>query len=118
MNHSRLCLECGRELFGRTDKKFCTDSCRSAYNNKTLPGVNNYHRKINRILKRNRNILESLNPDGKIKMHQEKLLKEGFDFDFFTNVYITKEQREYRFCYEQGYLVLDDGYVLLVKREV
>lgn len=60
----------------------------------------------------------SLNPNGKVKTHQEKLLKEGFDFNFFTNVYTTKDQREYRFCYEHGYLILENGFVLLVKRDL
>ena len=30
----KLCLECGDKLFGRIDKKFCSDACRNAYNNK------------------------------------------------------------------------------------
>lgn len=118
MNNSKTCSECGRNLFGRADKKFCSDSCRSSFNNRSIVGSDKYLRRINRKLKRNRSILESLNPNGKLKTHQERLIKEGFDFDFFTNVYTTKDQREYRFCYEQGYLVLDNGFVLLVKREV
>lgn len=60
----------------------------------------------------------ALNPDGKVKTHQEKLLNEGFDFNFFTNVYMTKDRREYRFCYEHGYLILENGFVLLVKRDL
>lgn len=117
METIKSCVECGRDLFGRSDKKFCSDACRSAYNNKSLSGNNKYLRKINRKLRKNRSILEALNPDGKVKTHQDRLLKEGFDFDYFTNVYITKEQREYRFCYEYGYLMLANGFVLLVKRE-
>ena len=57
-----------------------------------------------------------LNPDGKKKIHRDKLLKKGFDFDFHTNTYTTKAGDIYFFCYEQGYLQLEDGYVLLVER--
>jgi len=113
----RKCLECGREIFGRADKKFCSDACRSAYNNKSLTS-DAYIRKINRRLKRNHAILSEINKDGKTKTHKERMLKEGFDFDFFTSVYITKDQNEYRFCYDQGYLMLGNDFVLLVKREI
>lgn len=118
MNDSKTCIECGRDLFGRSDKKYCSDACRSAYNNRGISGSDKFLRKVNRKLKRNRNILSALNPDGKVKTHQDKLIREGFDFDFFTSVYTTRDQREYRFCYEQGYLRLDNGYVLLVKRDL
>lgn len=114
---NKTCLECDREILGRSDKKFCTDSCRSAYNNKILAGPENFVRKINRKLKKNRKILELLNPDGKTKTHRDRLLKEGFDFDFFTNVYMTRDQKEYRFCYDHGYLPLGNDFLLLVRRE-
>lgn len=122
MNHvmtaeEKQCLECGRELFGRADKKFCSDACRSAYNNKASGNSDKYIRKVNRKLKRNRSILELLNPEGKTKTHKERLLREGFDFDYFTNTYITKDQKEYRFCYDQGYLMLGNDFILLVRRD-
>ncbi len=117
MNESKKCLECGREVIGRSDKKFCSDSCRSAYNNKTISSDKQI-RKVNRKLKKNHSILSSLNIDGKTKIHKERLLKEGLDFEFFTNVYQTKEHKEYRFCYDQGYLPLGNDFYLLVKREL
>ena len=30
----KQCLECGDKIVGRIDKKFCSDGCRNAYNNK------------------------------------------------------------------------------------
>ena len=114
---TKVCTECGRELFGRSDKKFCSDACRSAYNNKALAGGDKYMRTVNRRLKKNHSILVQLNPDGKTTTHREKLLKAGFDFDYCTNTYTTKDQKEYRFCYDQGYLHLGNDFILLVKRE-
>ena len=113
----KVCQECGRELFGRADKRFCSDSCRSAFNNKASGVSDKLIRKINRKLKRNRTVLESLNPEGKTTTHRDRLLKEGFDFDYVTHTYMTKEQKEYRFCYDQGYLMLGNDFVLLVRRE-
>ena len=30
----KMCPECGKPVFGRIDKKFCSDACRNAFNNK------------------------------------------------------------------------------------
>ena len=111
------CLECGKTIFGRADKKFCSDACRSAYNNKHLTSASNYVRRVNHLLSKNRRILESLNTDGKKKVHRDQLLKAGFDFNFFTNVYTTKSGDVYHFCYEQGYLQIAEQFYLLVRRE-
>ncbi len=112
----KLCLECDRPVFGRSDKKFCSDACRNAYNNKVNAPTSNYVRNVNSILGKNRRILLELNPNGKHKTHRDQLLKRGFDFDYYTNSHVTKAGDEYRFCYEQGYLMLGDGFILLVER--
>ena len=109
------CLNCGKELIGRADKKFCHQQCRNDYNNLINGKTNFYIRKVNNILKRNRNILESLTPkDKSIKVTQKDLAKEGFSFEYFTNTYTTKANKTYYFCYEYGYLKLDDGFFALV----
>lgn len=113
----KLCLECEKTVLGRADKKFCSDACRNAYNNRTHSSVTKYMRQVNNTLAKNRRILIELNPDGKKKTHKDKLLKKGFDFDFYSNSYTTKAGDIYRFCYEQGYLLLDDGFILLVERK-
>ncbi len=74
-------------------------------------------RNVNSILSKNRRILVELNPEGKRKMHKDQLLKRGFDFDFHTSSHTTKSGDTYRFCYEQGYLLLEDGFILLVERK-
>ena len=112
----RKCLECGKPVFGRIDKKFCSDACRNAFNNKANAASTNYMRNVNNILSKNRRILRELNPNGKKKTHKDQLLKRGFDFDFHTRTYTTRSGDSYHFCYEQGYLLLEEGYVLLVER--
>ena len=99
---SAKCLECGDKIMGRADKKFCSDQCRSAYNNKLNSDHTNLMRNINNILRKNRRILEEQNPDGKGKTTGEKLAKKGFKSDYFTNMYTTKNGHTYYFCYDQG----------------
>jgi len=113
----RKCLECDEPLRGRADQKFCSDACRNAYNNKKLSGSTNYMRKINRILKKNHSILENLNQSGKTTLFKSALEKNGYNFKYFTHIYKTRNQKVYYFCYDQGFLMLDNNKYLLVRRE-
>lgn len=113
----RLCLDCHAVLNGRADKKFCDDQCRTNYNNKIRTEHNSYLNEVNRILKKNRDILRNKNPEGKIKLKRETLVRKGFDFTYHTHTYATQKGQVYYFCYEQGYLPLENDEVLLVKRE-
>jgi hypothetical protein len=113
----KSCLECGKTLLGRSDKKFCSDYCRNNYYNKQNRDSINYVRNVNNILRKNRRILAALNPNGKSKVHREKLLGKGFNFNYFTNVYRTKTGTTYYFCYDQGYLPLDGEMFALVQKE-
>lgn len=112
------CLECGDKIIGRIDKKFCNDGCRNSYNNKHNRDSSNLMRKINRRLRMNFKTLNELDfVEGKVKIHQDKLRKENFDFDYFTHLKTYKNGSEYRFIYNIGYKVLDDGWLLIVKNE-
>src|ERR1700744_4340907 len=117
MNSEKHCLDCGEVIHGRADKKFCNDMCRNNYNNQLNSSSYNYVRNINNILRRNRRILEELNPTGKVKVTLKKLSSKGFDFEYHTRTYQAQNGRVYRFCYEYGYLPLDNDEYLLVKRE-
>ncbi|MCX2431274.1 MULTISPECIES: hypothetical protein [unclassified Pedobacter] len=113
----RLCLDCGEAVKGRTDKKFCDDSCRNNYNNRLKSENGIVFNRINSILKKNRTLLSKFNPDGKVKISRKKMLNAGFNFDYHTHIYQTQNGKCYLFCYEFGYLALNDDDFLLVKRE-
>jgi predicted nucleic acid-binding Zn ribbon protein len=115
----KKCLECGESIHGRSDKKFCSDQCRNAYNNK-LKSINGmaFIRKVNNILLRNRNILETLNPEGKTSIHKSKLRQTGFRDEYITHMYTTRSGRVYYFCYDQGYSPVENDYYVLVRRDV
>lgn len=117
MNQLRLCLDCTQPLQGRIDKKFCDDQCRSNYNNKIYSENSVVVKQVNAILKKNRRILEELNPTGKTKVLKKKLLNKGFNFDYITNLYNTQSGKTYFFVYEYGYLSLPDDEYLLVKKD-
>ncbi|MBY0485577.1 MAG: hypothetical protein K2P85_00055 [Flavobacteriaceae bacterium] len=114
---NKNCLECNEKIVGREDKKFCSDGCRNAYNNKINKDSNNYMRNVNNKLRKNYRILSDANPDGKSKITKTKLLSKGFDFEFFTNILNTSTGNTYYFVYDQGYRNLEDDFIMLVKKE-
>lgn len=114
---NKCCLECAEKIIGREDKKFCSDGCRNAYNNKINKDCTNYMRNINNKLRKNYRILTTLNADGKGKTTKANLLSKGFDFEFFTNILNTGNGNTYYFIYDQGYRFLENDYYMLVKKE-
>lgn len=111
------CMECGEKFVGREDKKFCSDGCRNAFNNKMNKDSTNYMRNINNKLRKNYRILSELNVEGKTKVSRTKLIAKGFDFEFFTNILNTKTGNTYHFLYDQGYMGLEHDFFILVKKD-
>ena len=112
----KLCLECGESFNGRVDKKFCSDLCRNSHNNKLNSDSTNYVRNITNILRKNRRILGELIPAETAKTTKAKLVQNGFNFQYYTNAYTTKKGTTYYFCYEYGYLPIENDYYFLVKK--
>lgn len=110
------CPECGEKIVGRTDKKFCSDYCRNAHNNKVNKDATNLIRNTNNLLRKNYRILLELNPTDKTKVSKSKLLAKGFNFESFTSIYTTKSGTVYYFVYDQGYLPLEGDFYALVKK--
>jgi predicted nucleic acid-binding Zn ribbon protein len=116
---TKKCIQCNKPIKGRSDKKFCDDYCRAAHNNDLKSAANNYVRNVNNALSKNRRILESLLPDDEKmkKVNREKLLQQGFQFKYMTHTYSNQKGNIYYFCYEYGYLPLENDWFLVVKRD-
>lgn len=115
----RLCLECGTKLMGRTDKKFCDDSCRNSHNNRLNSDQTNLVRNINNTLRKNRRILQNIfdsQPDKDVvKVHRDKFNAQGFDFNYLTHSFTTRESKVYRYSYDYGYLNTGGDFFIVVK---
>src|SRR6059036_2201179 len=102
----RNCLACNRSIKGRTDKKFCDDSCRNNYNNRLNSDASPLIRNINNILRKNRRILEEL-LSGMEKpvtvIDKQKLIEKGFHFEYFTEQFTNDRNEKYFYCYDYGY---------------
>lgn len=117
---AKTCPECGDRIIGRVDKKFCSDQCRNTYNNRLNSDSTSLIRNINNILRKNRRVLEELNTkDSKTIVSKDTLLQKGFNFSYNTHTYVTQKGYKYIFCYEQGYLFLEDKnqYLLVTQKD-
>lgn len=119
MEEAKTCAECGKTMRGRSDKKFCDDYCRNNYNNRLKSHSNNCVRNINNALLKNRRILEELLPGNEelSKATKQKFLQAGFQFKYITHTYTNKKGDTYFFCYDYGYLPLNNDWYLIVRRK-
>jgi len=74
-------------------------------------------RNVNNALARNRRILEGLLQNGEqtTKAHKERLMELNFNFKHVTHMHVSKTNKIYYYCYDMGYLPLDNDWYLVVK---
>jgi len=113
----KICQNCGAELVGRADKKFCNDQCRNEHNNSQNRDVTNYIRNVNNQLRRNRKAIVELFKGPKTKIHKDQLMLKGYNFQYATNTFVNKTGGKYTFCYDMGLLDLGNDFFMIVKRK-
>ncbi len=111
----RSCLFCGKELIGRSDKKYCDDICRNNHNYQRNRCNDDVVKKVNKSLMSNRNVLMSLSKNGKKIVKRQVLIDNDFDFKLMTGVYKTAKQHEYKLLYDYAYRCLNENEVLILK---
>jgi predicted nucleic acid-binding Zn ribbon protein len=117
MNHrtntTRNCEECGTIIKGRSDKRFCDDHCRSAYNYRSARKENQELQRVHKQLKRNRKILKLFWDAGQREVLVQLLKLNGFEFDYITRIkHGVRDQIIYS-CYEFSYYFIDERKVKL-----
>ena len=103
--NTKLCIGCGKPISGRADKKFCKESCKSAYHYmRSSEKEDSLFKNIDKQLKTNRRILKDFNKAGKATVRAQVLLDEGFNPKYFTHYWKNNKGDVYLFCYEYGFL--------------
>jgi predicted nucleic acid-binding Zn ribbon protein len=119
--NDRRCEECGKELHGRIDQRFCNDLCRNDYNRKkrifeqrTEP---EFIRQVFNVIRRNYKILERFNANGDNRLvSRQILIEQGFSFKFFTSIHQTQKGEIYKYVFDYGWLATESGKILLVRK--
>ena len=113
----KTCKACGHIIRGRSDKKFCNDYCRNAFNNLLKAPTGNQIRNINNQLSKNRRVLDSLLPPGEqlVMVPMIELVGMGFNKKFHTQTKTTKTGTTYFYCYDLGYLIVEEENCIIMK---
>jgi hypothetical protein len=133
----RRCKDCGTLLGpGREDRQYCDSACKTNYNNRKRKenqeasenqetrqlSIPDYITRIQEIQLNNRRILEGLCSEEKAcSIRMRDLVGKGFNPKFFTSeAEPTGSGKVYRFCFEYGYRLEENGAAVIVcrKREV
>jgi len=101
----KTCVACGKELKGRSDKRFCDLHCKSTYHyRKSQEEEPRFFNKVDNQLKTNRKILKQYNKAGKATVRSSLIIDEGFNPNFFTHYWKNNKGDVYLFVYEYGFL--------------
>src|SRR5579863_1524191 len=126
---TKTCLNCGEKVGpGRKDKKYCSEACKTEYNNKLNeqkreaakprqePSLPTFIGDIQQILIKNREILDKcLGKDrNQLRVEKRDLHGRGFNFKYITSRAPTLEDKGYCFCYELGYKEVENDRVIIV----
>ncbi|MGM9786120.1 MAG: hypothetical protein ACI3ZS_04720 [Candidatus Cryptobacteroides sp.] len=100
-----LCLECGDKIsYGRTDKKFCCDSCKVRYYNNMAKTERAYRRRVISCITKNYNILENLVKSGINTIALVDIIGLGFIPGIMTAHSRVRGREEYS-CFDIKYIM-------------
>jgi hypothetical protein len=81
----KVCATCGQTFEGRANKEYCSTACKSAVNNKRQAKKNSKVLEREKIIRRNKNILEKLYLIFKNKPFDlTYALNAGLNLDFYS----------------------------------
>ena len=111
------CPMCKLTFRGRTDKKFCSVSCKSSYHRKLTAHTKKATSRIDKILHRNRSILQEVvgkKVDGK-QVPKEVLDAKNFNYSHVTGYHKNSRNKVVNYVYDFSWVIFSDNN-LLVKR--
>lgn len=113
---AKNCLQCDEVLFGRSDKKFCDDHCRSLYHHNYRKENFQRVKEVNSILARNRRLLKHFAKHcaDVLTIDVETLEAKGFNPTFFTHQRKKENGDVVYMCYDTGYVKEDADWVRII----
>lgn len=114
----KVCEECAEPIIGRVDKRFCGDQCRSAFHNRFMKENHKVVRNTNRILRKNRSLLDRFRTNGITDIDLVQLSEMGFRAGYVTGIYVDRREEVIYFCYDQAFRQINGSKIRLVDSEV
>lgn len=112
---ARLCPQCGAAIHGRSDKRFCSDSCRCDYHNERRRAQEKDLRHVNRILAANWRLLSQELRLGRYAVPVAELAARDFNFEVYTASRRHFLRPPVYWCYNVAYTVDRAGIVHILE---
>ncbi|HLU81619.1 MAG TPA: hypothetical protein VK010_06040 [Flavobacteriaceae bacterium] len=114
----RKCKICGKTLHGRSDKTFCSVSCKNEYHKQLRNTTKQAAFQINGYLKRNYAILLEMLDGNKsqTKVYRNLLEKKKFRFKYHTHFHINSKNKTFFYVYDLAWMEFSDDEVLVVRK--
>ena len=115
----RICPNCGRHVTGRADKRFCCSECKTMFHNRKYRLERKEIYRIDRILKKNRSIIDRLYINGERDIPFHRLYHMGFDFKYLTSFIADSCSTEACVfgCYDYTCAMSSDGRISIERAE-
>jgi len=99
------CLECGKELYGRPEKKFCCESCKNKFHYRDIHKRNSVKNRVMANLNSNYRILEDLLQRSVSSISLADISQLGFNSKCATGIVISTRPRmpNKMFCFDITY---------------
>ncbi|PHR46982.1 MAG: hypothetical protein COA32_08650 [Fluviicola sp.] len=115
---SKECQQCGTEFLGRTNKKFCSNTCKNNHHNEAYRQSNKVVFNLDKKLHKNRAVLKDMFQVYRSSPISIDILKaRGFDKNFHTHTFNAPSGDRYVMVYEVGYKMSFDGQVQIIELE-
>lgn len=112
------CPVCGKNIVGRSDKKFCSPSCKNKFHHPSQYVKGETIKTVNQFLFQNYKILESIFKDetkNKLMVPRILLDKMGFHFNYCTGCYFNNKNKLYHYIYDYSWMEFSTQEIMLIR---
>ena len=115
----KACRLCKNTFVGRSDKIFCSVSCKSNYHRRLRATNPPYTQTIDKILHRNRTILLELmgKHARQKKVRSIELDRKKFNFNYITRYTVNKHGKTYHHVYDFAWMRFSNDDILIVRKK-
>ena len=112
------CILCGKQIVGRTDKKYCSITCKNTFNYKRRSKTKSATQAIDTILHKNREILNVIMGTKRKQMQVVKteLIQMGFQSEYITGFYTNSRGKLYHYVYDFAWMEFTGNKILVYKK--
>ncbi len=114
----KSCLECGGSLYGRPDKKFCSDSCKNRFHNRRHNEEKKIIERTLNALNRNHEYLDCLLKAGIQSIDIDIAKMSGFRPEVITGYRKTRSRHSECSCFDIKYCLTEQKIFRIRKMEI